>query len=223
MLARGPAYKRRRKNIAPARKSSAFNGNSLHWISAFASSFQRKHDSRRVKPNSRFHYPEPGTLGSRAGTRSRGAHRVSEVVEGSQPAVGGLDSDSNATSRNAIPPSRSASERISGIDARDPKNNGSAKLGSTCHCRTLLAKTGRLLESVRHLQDAEVLFVAADDFDADGKSFGCEAAGYGGRGISGCRDIPAGFHPVDVAGEFHSGDFGRIRRVDVEWRQLRCG
>ena len=42
--------------------------------------------------------------------------------------------------------------------------------------RMLLAKTSRLFERVRHLQDAEVFFVAADDLQANRKSLWREAS-----------------------------------------------
>ena len=89
--------------------------------------------------------------------------------------------------------------------------------------RALLAEAGRLFERVRHLQDAEVFLVAADDLHANRKSFRREAARHRGRRISRCRDIPAGLHPVDVVIELHTRDFRWIWRVDIKWRQLRRG
>src|SRR6202007_2999792 len=85
------------------------------------------------------------------------------------------------------------------------------------------AEAGGLFESVGHLQDAEVCVVAADDLHSNGKTFRGEAAGDGGRWIAGGGDIPTGLHPVDVVGELHACNFGRIRRVYVEWLQLRGG
>src|SRR5580692_3402885 len=67
--------------------------------------------------------------------------------------------------------------------------------------RALLAEAGGLFEGVGHLQDAEVLLVAADDLDADGEAFRGEAAGDRRGRIASGRDVPAGFHPVDVARE----------------------
>src|SRR3954468_17226473 len=57
--------------------------------------------------------------------------------------------------------------------------------------RPVLAKASRLFERVRDLQHAEVLFVAADDLQANGKSFRREATRRRGRWISRSRDIPA--------------------------------
>ena len=85
------------------------------------------------------------------------------------------------------------------------------------------AETGCLFKCMRELQDAEILLVAADDLQADGKTFGREAGRHRGCGISGGRDVPAGLHPVDVVVEVHAGDLGWIGRVDVERRQLRGG
>src|ERR1700730_14445661 len=85
---------------------------------------------------------------------------------------------------------------------------------------SLFAEAGGLFEGVGHLQDAEVCFVATDDLHSHRKTFRREAAGDGGRWIAGGGDIPTGLHPVDVVGELHAGNFGWIRRVYVEWRQL---
>src|SRR5437870_3429978 len=89
-----------------------------------------------------------------------------------------------------------------------------------CNGRPLLAEAGRLFERVRHLQDAEVVVVAAGDLQANRKSFGSEAGRDRRRWIARCRDVPTGLHPIDVVGELHAGDFGWIWRSDVEWRQL---
>ena len=70
----------------------------------------------------------------------------------------------------------------------------------------LLTEASRLFERVRDLQDAEVLFIAADDLHANRKSFRREAARHRGRWIACCRDVPAGLHPVDVVGELHARD-----------------
>jgi hypothetical protein len=45
-----------------------------------------------------------------------------------------------------------------------------------CDFRALLAEAGRLFERVRHFEDAEVCFVAADNLHANRKSFGSEAS-----------------------------------------------
>src|SRR4051812_26371843 len=84
-----------------------------------------------------------------------------------------------------------------------------------------LTEAGRLLECVSKLQDAEVLFVAADDLDAYRKSFWREACRHGCRRIPGRGDIPAGFHPVDIVVEFDARDFRGVGHVDIERRQLR--
>src|SRR5271155_4923242 len=86
-----------------------------------------------------------------------------------------------------------------------------------------LAEASRLFESVRHLQDAEVLLVAADDLQADRKTFRCETCRHGGRWIARCRNVPATFHPVDVVIELHACELRRILRGYVERRQLRGG
>src|SRR5712691_7061249 len=86
-----------------------------------------------------------------------------------------------------------------------------------------LTEASRLFERVRHLQDAEVFFVAADDLHSNRKSFGREASRHRGRWIARCRDVPAGLHPVDVVIELYARDLCWVRRVDVEWRQLRGG
>ncbi len=86
-----------------------------------------------------------------------------------------------------------------------------------------LAESGGLLEGVGELEDGEILLVAADDLNADGESFGSEAGRHGGSRVTGGGDVPAGLHPIDVAGEFHAGDLGGVGRVDVEGRQLRGG
>ncbi len=47
----------------------------------------------------------------------------------------------------------------------------------------LLAEARRLLEGVRHLQDAEVLVVAADDLHANRQAFGVKPAGTEAAGL----------------------------------------
>ncbi len=85
------------------------------------------------------------------------------------------------------------------------------------------AEASRLFESVRHLQYAEVLLVAADDLQADRKTLRCETCRHGGRRIAPCRNVPATIHPVDVVIELHACDLRRILRGYVERRQLRGG
>ena len=76
---------------------------------------------------------------------------------------------------------------------------------------------------MRHLQDAEIFFVAADDLYADREPFRSEAGRDRGGRIACGRDVPAGLHPVDIVRELHAGDLGGVGRVDVERRQLRGG
>src|SRR5437763_1877732 len=83
------------------------------------------------------------------------------------------------------------------------------------------SEAGGLFECVGHLKDAEILFVAPDNLDADGKAFRCESTRHRSGRISRGRDIPTGFHPIDIARELHSIDLGGIWRVHVERRQLR--
>src|SRR5579862_3545403 len=64
--------------------------------------------------------------------------------------------------------------------------------------RVPLAEAGRLLERVRHLQDAEVFFIATDDLQPNGKPFRCKARWHRGCRIARCRNVPARLHPVDV-------------------------
>src|ERR1700682_6538771 len=89
--------------------------------------------------------------------------------------------------------------------------------------RVRLTEASRLFERVRHLQDAEIFFVAADDLHSNRESFGREASRHRGRWIARCRNIPAGLHPVDVVIELYARDLRWVWRVDVEWRQLRGG
>src|SRR5260370_27252349 len=101
-------------------------------------------------------------------------------------------------------------------------NLGGTRRVSLRNGRMLLTEASRLFERVRHLQDAEVLLVAAHDLHAHWKSLWRETARHGSRWIARCRDIPAGLHPIDVVIEFHAGDLGWIRHVDVKCRPL-CG
>ena len=94
---------------------------------------------------------------------------------------------------------------------------------SLCNRGAPFSEAGRLFERVRHLQDAEVRLVAADDLQSNGKPFRGESRRHRGRGIAGGRDIPAGLHPVDVVIELNAGDLRRVRHIDVEGRQLRGG
>src|SRR5580704_2901791 len=87
----------------------------------------------------------------------------------------------------------------------------------------LLTEASRLFERVRHLQDAEVFFVAAHDLHTYRKPLGRETAWHRSRRIARRRDVPARLHPVDVVIELHAGNLRRIRRVDIEWWQLRGG
>src|ERR1700677_5152196 len=87
----------------------------------------------------------------------------------------------------------------------------------------LLAEAGGLFEGVRHLQDAEVCLVAADDLHSHRKSLGREAAWHRSCRITRGRYIPAGFHPFDVALKLHPRDLRWIRSVDIECRQLGGG
>ena len=86
--------------------------------------------------------------------------------------------------------------------------------------RVLLTEASRLFERVRYLQHTEIRFVAADYLHPNRKSFGRKATRHRGCRIARCRDIPAGFHPVDVAIEPHTRDLCWVWRVDIEWRQL---
>src|SRR5579864_3589274 len=94
---------------------------------------------------------------------------------------------------------------ISACSIAQPRSTKPHSQEWLCHlgnARALLAKAGGLFEGVGQLQDTEIRLVAADDLDADGEAFRREAAGDRGSRIAGGRDVPAGFHPVDVAGEF---------------------
>ena len=86
-----------------------------------------------------------------------------------------------------------------------------------------LAESGCLSKCVRKLQDTEILLFAAHDLHADGKAFGCKAGRHRGCRVSGSRDVPASFHPIDVVVEVDACDLSRIGRVDVERRQLGGG
>src|SRR4029453_4731442 len=84
--------------------------------------------------------------------------------------------------------------------------------------RMSLTEASHTFKRVSKLQDAEVLFGAADDLHANGKSFRRKACRHRGRGIPSGRDIPAGLHPVDVAVELDPRNLPWIRRVDGERR-----
>src|SRR5581483_10334387 len=86
------------------------------------------------------------------------------------------------------------------------------------NCRVLLAKAGRLLKSVGQLKNADVLLVAADDLQPDGKSFRSKPRGNRRGRIPGRRYVPAGLHPVDITLKFHPRDFSRIRLLDFKGR-----
>src|SRR5882672_4087182 len=63
-----------------------------------------------------------------------------------------------------------------------------------------------LFEGVGELQHAEVIAIAADDLQADGKPFGCESGGHGDRRVAGDGDVVAALHPVEVVAHPHTGD-----------------
>src|SRR5882762_383191 len=66
-----------------------------------------------------------------------------------------------------------------------------------------------LLEGVGELQHAEVVAVAADDLQADGKPFRGEASGDRDRRVAGDGDVVAALHPVEVVIHAHAGDLAR--------------
>src|SRR6267143_5597763 len=55
-----------------------------------------------------------------------------------------------------------------------------------------------LFEGVGELQHAEVVAVAADDLQADWKTFGGEAGGNRDRRVAGDGDVVAALHPVEI-------------------------
>ena len=77
--------------------------------------------------------------------------------------------------------------------------------------RALLPALGGVFESVRKLKDAEIVPVAADDLQADGKRgiVARESGGHRDRGMAGDGDVVAALHPVEIIFHSHARDLAR--------------
>lgn len=105
---------------------------------------------------------------------------------------------------------------------RTPRRRRADQSGSE-YRRTPSACLDGLLESVCQLQHAEVGMVAADDLNTHREALCREASRRRYGRVAGERDIPAGFHPVDVALHPDAVYLGRIRKIHVERGRLGSG
>src|SRR6185436_960583 len=89
-------------------------------------------------------------------------------------------------------------------------------------CGTLLPELSCLLKGVRQLEHADVVSVAADDLQTDGKSriVVGESGGHRDRGMAGDGDVVAALHPVEVVFHLCAGDLARPLLGDRIGRQL---